>query len=96
MPKKATAVTVPDPSGSNSTATLLSSIERIMSLTEEIEATKEQQKEEFAAIKSMGFDTKIVRAVIKRMNEDPDARAEHEMLVETYEAALEAAKLKRI
>lgn len=86
--------TIPD--SSNTAITLLASIERLESLEEEIAEVKERQKDEMAAIKSMGFDTKIVRKVLARRKRKPDELAEEEMLVTTYEAALDSAKISKL
>lgn len=86
--------TIPDQS--NTAMTLLASIERLESLAEEMADTKERIKDEMAAIKGMGFDTKIVRKVLARRKRKPDELAEEEMLVTTYEAALDSAKVARL
>lgn len=86
--------TIPD--NSNSALTLLASIERLESLDEEIAEVKERQKDEMAAIKSMGFDTKIVRKILARRKRKPDELNEEEMLITTYEAALDSAKVQRM
>lgn len=85
--------TIPD--NSNSALTLLASIERLESLDEEIAEVKERQKDEMAAIKSMGFDTKIVRKILARRKRKPDELNEEEALIETYERALDDAKANR-
>lgn len=85
--------TIPD--NSNSALTLLASIERLESLDEEIAEVKERQKDEMAAIKSMGFDTKIVRKILARRKRKPDELSEEEALIETYERALAEAKDNR-
>ena len=97
MPKKGTTM---DPSdldkdGSNSAATLLSSIERVISLEEEKAEVQDQIKQEFAAIKATGFDVKIVRKVLARMKRDQTEVEEEDQLISTYEHAIEQAKERR-
>lgn len=85
--------TIPD--NSNTALTLLASIERLESLDEEIAEVKERQKDEMAAVKSMGFDTKIVRKILARRKRKPDEISEEESLIDTYERAIEEAKSMR-
>lgn len=97
MPKKGTTM---DPSdlgreGSNSATTLLASIERIVSLDEEKAALQEQIKDEMAAIKATGFDTKIVRKILARMKRDREDVEQEDALIVTYEDALESARTER-
>lgn len=99
MPKKNTEATM-DPvdlttEGSNSAESLLSGIERVESLMDEEAEVKVRIKEEKAQLKGMGFDPKVVNAILKRRKEDANAREEHEALVETYEQAIESAKARR-
>ncbi len=59
---------------------------------EQLEAEKkdiaEQQKELMAEAKARGYDTKAMRAVIAKRKRDRDELAEHEAIVDMYEAAL--------
>ena len=59
---------------------------------EQLEAEKkdiaEQQKELMAEAKARGYDTKAMRAVIANRKRDRDELAEHEAIVDMYEAAL--------
>lgn len=48
----------------------------------------EQQKEVMAEAKSRGYDTKIMRKVIKLRKQTPDERAEEEAVLDVYLAAL--------
>jgi len=97
MAKKGTTMDPADLSGegSNSAATLLSGIETILSLEEEKADVQARIKDEFNAIKSTGFDVKIVRKVIARMKRDPDEIQEEDSLIDTYEQAIENAKAGR-
>ena len=99
MPKKGTTMDPADlqKNGSNSAATLLSTIERIESLEDEKAGVAEQISDEKKAIKDMGFDAKIVAAILKRRKMKPDEREEQDSLIHTYEEALQrAADARRI
>lgn len=68
---------------------LKSFIERIERLEEEKKALGDDIKEVYAEAKGSGFDTKIMRQVIKlRKMEEPD-RKEQDELLDLYRAALE-------
>ena len=99
MPKKGTTMDPADlhKNGSNSAATLLSSIQRIESLEDEKAGVAEQISDEKKAIKDMGFDPKIVAAILKRRKMKPEDREEQDSLIHTYEDALRrAADARRI
>lgn len=63
-------------------------IEAIERLEAEKAEISEQIKERFAAVKSDGFDAKIVKQIIKLRKMQPADVAEQEELLETYKAAL--------
>lgn len=67
---------------------LKSFVERIERLNEEKAAISGDIREVFAEAKGNGFDTKALRAVIKRRAADAHELAEHEALVETYSVSL--------
>lgn len=97
MPKKGSNIDPGDlaKEGSNTAATLVSSIERIISLEEEKAGVQEQIKDEYAAVKATGFDAKIVRKIVARLKRDPDEVQEEDALIETYERAIEQARSER-
>lgn len=68
---------------------LRSFIERIERLEEEKKAISEDLKEVYAECKSVGFDVKIVRTVIKIRKMEPSDRQEMEALLDVYMHALE-------
>ncbi len=68
---------------------LRSFIERIERLEEEKKSIADDIKDVYAEAKSSGFDTKILKAVIKIRKIDPNERAEFEALLETYINSLE-------
>jgi uncharacterized protein (UPF0335 family) len=63
-------------------------IERIERLEEEKVALLTDIREVFAEAKANGFDTKIMRQVIKRRKKDRSELEEEESLLETYMHAL--------
>jgi uncharacterized protein (UPF0335 family) len=80
--------------GHNSRATddrLRLLFERIDRLEEEKKALSDDIRDVYAEAKAVGYDTKIMRAVRQRLKMKPDARAEYDALVATYEAAIGVA-----
>ena len=71
---------------------LRSFIERIERLEEEKKAIAEDLKEVYAEAKSVGFDTKIMRTVIKIRKMEAHERQEAEALLEVYLHALEGGE----
>jgi len=67
---------------------LRSFIERIERLEEEKAALSADIREVYAEAKSVGFDTKIMRQVIKLRKMEQADREEQESLIDTYMAAL--------
>lgn len=63
-------------------------IERIERLEEEKKALSEDIKEVFAEAKGSGFDTKIMRQVIRIRKQDRNERAEQEAILYVYLSAL--------
>ncbi|MGB0670814.1 MAG: DUF2312 domain-containing protein [Rhodospirillales bacterium] len=63
---------------------LRSFIERIERLEEEKAALAQDIKEVYAEAKSTGFDTKIMRQVIRLRKMDPNERQEQEHLLDIY------------
>ena len=67
---------------------LQSFIERLERLEEDKAIVAQDIKEVFAEAKSMGFDTKTMRTVLKIRKMDDQKRIEAEALLETYCTAL--------
>lgn len=63
-------------------------IERIERLEEEKTSISEDIKNVFAEAKGNGFDTKILRQIIKIRKQDNNERLEQEALLELYMTAL--------
>jgi len=67
---------------------LKSFIERIERLEEEKRVLAEDIKEVYAEAKGTGFDTKIIRQIIRIRKRDQDELNEEESLLEVYMRAL--------
>jgi uncharacterized protein (UPF0335 family) len=83
----------PDVGGGDNSATvagaqLRSFFERIERLSEEKAAIATDIREVFAEAKGNGFDTKIMRIILKRRAADRAELAEQDALVHTYSKAL--------
>lgn len=63
-------------------------IERIQRLEDEAKTIKEDIKDVFGEAKSMGFDVKIMRMVLRILKQDKDERMEQESVLDTYLQAL--------
>ena len=63
-------------------------IDRIENMDEQIALLKMDRKEIFDEAKGEGYDTKILRKVIRIRKMSRDARAEEEALLDTYLSAL--------
>jgi uncharacterized protein (UPF0335 family) len=73
---------------SEASSQLKSFVERIERLNEDKSAIQGDLKELFSEIKSVGFDTKILRKVIRIRAMDASKRSEEETLVGLYMSAL--------
>jgi len=69
-------------------ARLLSFIERIERLEEELAALSEDKKEVYAEAKGVGFDVKTIRKVISLRKMDGEKRREADELLDLYKAAV--------
>lgn len=69
-------------------AKLRAFFERIERMEEEKKAIADDIKEIFAEAKGNGFDTKIMRVMMRRRKQDAVERAEHDALVHLYSKAL--------
>lgn len=74
--------------GGNAGARLKSFVERITRVQDEVKELNTDIKEIYSEAKSVGFDTKILRKVVKRYQMDAEKRQEEDDLIETYETAL--------
>ncbi len=71
---------------------ILSIIERIEQLEEEIKALNEGKKEVFAEAKGEGYDVKVLREILKLRKLDRDERDEQESLLDLYMRAIADAE----
>ena len=67
---------------------LKSLIERIERLEEEARSLADDKKEVYAEAKGTGFDTKIMRQIVKLRRMDKDDLDEQEALLDVYKRAL--------
>jgi uncharacterized protein (UPF0335 family) len=67
---------------------LKSFIERIERLEEEKSGLATDIKDIYAEAKSVGFDTKAIRTIVRLRKIEEQKRAEAEMILETYKAAI--------
>jgi uncharacterized protein (UPF0335 family) len=67
---------------------LKSFVERVERLAEEMDNLRADMREVLAEAKAMGFDSKIIRKVIRLRKMDQAKREEEEQLTELYEEAL--------
>lgn len=74
--------------GLNSRQQLRAFVERIERLEDEKKAIADDIKEVYAEAKGMGYDTKVLRQVIRIRKQDQHARAEQEAILDTYLHAL--------
>lgn len=66
-------------------------VERVERLEEEKKAIGDDIKEVFAEMKGRGFDTKVVRHILKIRKQDHSERMEMEAILELYLSALKMA-----
>lgn len=67
-------------------------IERIERLEEEKKAISDDIKEVYAEAKGSGFDTKVMRQIIRIRKQDRNERAEQEAILDLYMHALGMAE----
>lgn len=69
-------------------AQLRALIERIERMEEEKKAVADDIKEIYAEAKGSGFDTKVMRILIRRRKQDRAERLEQEAILDLYEHAI--------
>ena len=77
-----------DTLGATAQGKLKSLIERIERLEEDKAAVASDLKEVYAEAKGEGFDTKIIRKVVRLRKADAAKRSEEEALIELYITAI--------
>ena len=70
--------------GSNTDAKLEGLLGRIENLSEERKGISDDIRDVFAEGKALGYDTKIMREVLKQRAMKPDVRKERNALIEAY------------
>ena len=63
-------------------------INKIETIEQELLESSDLLKESFNEAKSMGFDVKIIKHVLKLRKKDKDALAEEDNLIDLYRGAL--------
>ena len=63
-------------------------IERIERLEEEKKGIADDIRDVYAEAKAVGYDSKIMRQIVRLRKMNPDDRAEMEAILDTYKAAL--------
>lgn len=74
--------------GDNAKQRLISFVERVERLAEEISGLQDDTKEVFAEAKGEGFDVPTMRKAIRLRKMDPAKRKEAEALLDLYMGAL--------
>jgi len=74
--------------GSNAQSQLKSIIERVERLNEDADAIKADLKEVYLQAKGEGFDTKIIRKVIRLRKQDRAKVDEEQALIDLYLSAI--------
>jgi hypothetical protein len=67
---------------------LLLLIQRIETMEEEKQHVANDIKDVYLEAKSVGYDAKIMRQIVRLRKMNPDDRAEMEMVLDTYKRAL--------
>jgi len=71
---------------------ILSFIERIEQIDEELKALNEGKKDIFSEAKGEGFDVKVLREILRLRKQDQDERDEQESLLDIYLRAIQTAE----
>ena len=67
-------------------------IERVEQIEAEVKELNEAKKEIFAEAKGNGFDTKVLKEIIKMRKEEQAERDERDALLDLYMRAIEGAE----
>jgi uncharacterized protein (UPF0335 family) len=63
-------------------------VERVERLEEEKQAIADDIKDVYAEAKANGFDTKVLRQIVRMRKQEPNERAEQEAVLDLYMQAL--------
>jgi uncharacterized protein (UPF0335 family) len=70
---------------------ILSFIERIEHIDDELKALNEGKKEVFSEAKGEGFDVKVLKEILRLRKQDQDERDERDSLLDLYLRAIQNA-----
>ena len=70
---------------------ILSFIDRIEHIDEELKALNEGKKEVFSEAKGVGFDVKALKEILRLRKQDQDERDERDSLLDLYLRAIQDA-----
>ncbi|MBV8443914.1 MAG: DUF2312 domain-containing protein [Hyphomicrobiales bacterium] len=70
---------------------ILSFIERVERIDEELKALTERKKEVFSEAKGEGFDVKVLKEILRMRKQDEDERDEQDSLLDLYLRAMQDA-----
>jgi uncharacterized protein (UPF0335 family) len=70
---------------------ILSLIERLEHIEEEVKALNEGKKEVLAEARGEGFDVKVLKEILRLRKQDQDERDEQESLLDLYLKAMQNA-----
>lgn len=82
--------------GNNSAAQLLSVVERVERLEEEIGGLQDDRKEVYYEAKSNGFDAPTIKRLIAWRKKDPSKRDEQDAMFDAYAGALRVAEQAQV
>jgi uncharacterized protein (UPF0335 family) len=71
---------------------ILSFIERVEQIEEELKALNEGKKEVFSEAKGEGFDVKVLKEILRLRKQDKDERDEQDSLLDLYMRAMQKAE----
>jgi uncharacterized protein (UPF0335 family) len=71
---------------------ILSFIERVEQIEEELKALNEGKKEVFSEAKGEGYDVKVLKEILRIRKQDQDERDEQESLLDLYLRAIQKAE----
>ena len=70
---------------------ILSFIERVEHIDEELKALTERKKEVFSEAKGEGLDVKVLKEILRMRKQDEDERNEQDSLLDLYLRAMQDA-----
>jgi uncharacterized protein (UPF0335 family) len=74
---------------------ILSFIERVEHIDEELKALTERKKEVFSEAKREGFDVKVLKEILRMRKQDEDERDEQDSLIDLYMRAMQTAETEQ-